>query len=291
MSHNHQHRNQGNIKVAFFLNLAFSLVEIVGGIFTNSVAIVADALHDLGDSLSLGLAWWLEKLSGKRRDQRFSFGYRRLSLLAALINGIVLVGGSIFVLWKTIPRLLAPEAVHVPGMFWLAALGIAVNGLAVLRLRSGSSMNEKVVSWHLLEDVLGWVAVLIVSIIMYFKPLPILDPLLSLVITAVILWNVIKRVKQTSAIFLQAIPEGIDIDAIEQSIDELTGVVSVHDTHIWSLDGEHHIASTHVVTNDVTIGNSLLIRQQVREIFSAVGINHVTVEIEAVGEDCVTADC
>jgi len=288
--HNHQH-NTKNIKVAFFLNLTFTVVEIVGGIFTNSIAIISDALHDLGDSLSLGLAWYLEKLSGKRRDQRFSFGYRRLSLLAALINSIVLIGGSIFILSEAIPRLINPEAVNVAGMFWLAILGVTVNGISVLRLRGGTSLNERVVTWHLLEDVLGWVAVLIVSIVMYFKPLPILDPILSILIMVVVLWNVIKRLNETMVIFLQAIPAGVDIDQIETEIAGLKEISSIHDTHIWSLDGEHHIASTHIVIpNDWDSNESVEIRRKVRQIFANSNIDHVTIEIEVDGDECGTND-
>ena len=184
--HHHQHDTK-NISTAFFLNLAFTIIEIIGGLMTNSVAIMSDALHDLGDSLSLGLAWYFQKVAKKGRDKTFSYGYKRFSVLGAMINAIVLVVGSVFILQETIPRLWQPETPNVQGMFWLAILGIVVNGAAVLKLQKGTSLNEKVISLHLLEDVLGWAAVLVGSVLMYFFDLPIIDPLLSIGIAIFIL--------------------------------------------------------------------------------------------------------
>ena len=206
-SHNHSQNEgkaSGNIRTAFFLNLSFTLVEIVGGILTNSIAIMSDALHDLGDSISLGLSWKLQNLSERKRDQKFSFGYRRFSLLGSLINGLVLIAGSILILSEAIPRLFNPETPHAKGMLALALLGIVVNGAAVFKLQKGKSLNERAVSWHLLEDVLGWFAVLVVSIVMMFKNMPILDPVLSIIITLWVLYNIAGNLKKTFFVFLQA---------------------------------------------------------------------------------------
>ena len=186
----HHHHDTENISTAFFLNLAFTIIEIIGGLMTNSVSIMSDALHDLGDSLSLGLAWYFQKVAKKGRDKTFSYGYKRFSVLGAMINAIVLVIGSVFILQESIPRLWQPETPNAQGMFWLAILGILVNGAAVLKLKKGTSLNEKVISLHLLEDVLGWAAVLIGSVLMYFFDLPIIDPLLSIGIAFFILTNV-----------------------------------------------------------------------------------------------------
>lgn len=164
-SHSHSHQIVGDLKLAFFLNLSFAILEIFGGLWTNSLAVVSDAVHDLGDSIALGLAWYLEKYSHKRGNVFFSYGYRRFSSLAALINILILFLGSLYVIFQAIPRLLHPEATNAQGMIVLAIIGIAVNGIAMLRLLKTSSLNGKVVAWHLLEDALGWVAVLIVSII------------------------------------------------------------------------------------------------------------------------------
>jgi len=193
--HHHRHHpagDTGNLKTAFFLNFAFTIIEIIGGILTNSVAILSDAIHDFGDSLSLGLAWYLQKLSKKGRNSTFTYGYKRFSLLGAIITSLVLVIGSVIILYEAIPRLFQPEPAHVPGMIGMAILGVIVNGAAVWRTRSGQSMNEQVVSWHLLEDVLGWMAVLLGAVLMYFFDAPIIDPLLSIGITLFILYNVAR---------------------------------------------------------------------------------------------------
>lgn len=165
--HNHAHKNETTSRIAwaFFLNVSFTIIEFIGGWLTNSTAIMADAVHDLGDSLSIGLAWILGKLSNRQSSSKFSYGYRRFSLLGALINGIVLIIGSIWVLSEAIPKLLNPEMPVVEGMFGLAILGVTVNGYAAFKLSKGKSLNEQMLNWHLLEDVLGWVAVLVVSIL------------------------------------------------------------------------------------------------------------------------------
>ena len=200
--HNHGHHHAtGNIKVAFFLNLSFTIIELIGGFYTNSLAIMSDAVHDLGDSLSLGLSWYFQKVSNKKATTNFSYGFARFSLLGAIINSVVLTVGSIFIISEAIPRIISPEVSDAVGMMWFAILGIIVNGVAVLRLKRGTSINERVVALHLLEDVLGWVAVLIASIVMQFWDLPILDPILSLLIAAYVLFNVFKNIKESFIIF------------------------------------------------------------------------------------------
>lgn len=280
---NHDHSNDStkNIKVAFFLNLTFTIFEFIGGYYTNSVAIMADAVHDLGDSLSLGLSWHLDKKSKQQRDNKFTFGYKRFSLLGALITGLVLVVGSGFILIKTIPRLIHPEHADAQGMFWFAIVGILVNGFSVIKLSGGKTLNEKMVRWHLIEDVIGWVAVFIVSIVLMFYDVPILDPLLSLVIIAYVLFNVIKNLKETFLVFLQGVPSDIDYEAIEKKILELAEVKSVHRVHVWSLDGASNVMTIHVVINDVETSSEMLFaKRKVREILNDYSIEHSTIEIE-----------
>ena len=289
-SHNHSHHKDNaveNIRTAFFLNLSFTLVEIVGGILTNSIAIISDALHDLGDSISLGLSWALQKYSGRKRDKRFSFGYRRFSLLGSLINGLVLIAGSILILSEAIPRLLNPEQPHAQGMLALALVGIVVNGAAVLKLQKGKSLNERVVSWHLLEDVLGWFAVLVASIVMMFKNLPILDPVLSIIITLWVLYNVAGNLKKTFFVFLQAVPDEISIEDFENKIRDIENVRDVHHTHLWSLDGEQNILSVHLIVEKTSSRENLVkIKQTINALSNDSGINHTTVEIEFGDGDC-----
>jgi cobalt-zinc-cadmium efflux system protein len=290
--HTPVHEDQSNLRMAFFINLGFTVLEIIGGLWTNSMAILSDAIHDLGDSISLGLAWFLDRYSQKGPDKKFSFGYARFSLLGALVNSLVLVGGSTLVLAKAIPRLLSPEAVNPQGMLVFAVLGIVANGIAVLRLQKGSSLNEKVVSWHLMEDVLGWVAVLIVSIVLLFADLPILDSILSVAITIYILFNVGKNLKEILNVLLQGVPKNISIDEMEQAMQKADGLLSVHHTHIWSLEGEKNLLSTHVLVRDDTGRKALVaLKANIRSLLKEKGIDHVTIEIEFESEECTTRDC
>ncbi|UOQ44401.1 cation diffusion facilitator family transporter [Halobacillus salinarum] len=289
MGHHHHHHDHtsGNIKIAFFLNLIFTIIEIIGGILTNSMAILSDALHDLGDSLSLGLAWFLQNFSKKGKTEGFSFGYKRFSLLAALINSVVLIVGSIFIFTEAVPRLLNPASPNTQGMMALAVLGILVNGAAVFRLKGGESMNQKVLSWHLLEDVLGWVAVLIVSIVMNFTDLPILDPLASIAITVYILYNVVVNFIKTMRLFLEGVPENIDLSKIEKQMAEVQRVHSTHHTHLWSLDGEHHAFSSHVVVPASASKEDICaIKSEIKEIIKPIHFDHITIEIEYEDEYC-----
>src|SRR5690606_37374880 len=235
---------------AFFLNAAFTIIEIIGGLLTHSTAILADAVHDLGDTLAIGTAWVLERLAGKGADSRYTYGYQRLSLFGALVNAVVLVTGSVLVLYTAIPRLFAPTMPHPEGMLGLALLGIVVNGAAVSKLREGQTQNEKVLNWHLLEDVLGWVAVLLVSVLLMFFDWPILDPLLSIVFSLCILINVARMLWQTGNLFLQASPDRKLRATIEERLRQLDHVSDIHHLHVWSLDGEHHVLSVHVVVAD-----------------------------------------
>jgi cobalt-zinc-cadmium efflux system protein len=290
--HHHHHSDVQSIRVAFFMNLAFTLVEIVGGIFTNSIAILSDAVHDLGDSLALGLAWYFQKVAKQESNKSFSYGYKRFSLLGAIINSIVLVVGSSIILIAAIPRIFHPQHTEVKGMFLLAILGILVNGIAALRLKKGSSINEKVVSLHLLEDVLGWVAILLGSIIMYFFDLPIIDPIMSVGIACFVLFNVYKSIKQSLHIFLQGIPKEIDITEISKELLQLNEIVEVHDLHAWSVDGIYNISTVHIVLNKAySMENLAEIKQKVRDKLLLKAIQHVTIEFETTDEHCAFERC
>ncbi len=295
MGHNHDHSHhhaEGNVKVAFFLNLSFTIIEIIGGLYTNSLAILSDALHDLGDSLSLGLSWYFQKLSKKGRTKRFSYGYKRFSLLGAIINSIVLVVGSIFILTKAIPELFDPEETNVQGMLYLAILGIAVNGAAVLKLRKGQSLNEKVVSLHLLEDVLGWVAVLIGSIIMMFMDAPFIDPLLSVLISLFVLYNVFKNLRKSMLVILQGIPEEISFDDIRQKLKDMPEITDIHDCHVWSMDGQFNVLTIHLqLDKDYRLSEQARLKETARSKLKGESISHITFELEQHGESCEFNSC
>jgi cobalt-zinc-cadmium efflux system protein len=289
-SHVHQHgsaETSDNIRLAFFLNLGFTLLEIIGGLWTNSIAILSDALHDLGDSISLGMAWYFNKYAQREPDKEFSYGYRRFSMLGAFINVVILIAGSLWVLAKAIPRLLSPEAPQAEGMLLFALLGIAVNGVAAYRLYRNQSLNAQVAGWHLLEDVLGWVAVLVVSLILLFWNWPILDPILSILITLYVLFNVVRKLRQTARLFLQATPENVNMSLLQRRIMELEAVQNVHHMHIWSLDGEHHVLTAHVVvTEDTSKEDASRLKRQLAQEIKSENMEHLTIEIEYGDDDC-----
>jgi cobalt-zinc-cadmium efflux system protein len=290
--HQHHHGASDNIKVAFFLNLSFTILEIVGGLWINSVAILSDALHDLGDSLSLGLAWYFEKVSKRRRDQNYTFGYKRFSLLGAVINSIILLVGSLLVLSEAIPRIWDPQPVNAVGMMGFAVLGIVVNGAAVLRLKGGESLNEKVVRLHLLEDVLGWVAVLVGGIILYFFDFPVIDPVLSVGIAIYVLYNVVRNLRESMKIMLQAAPAHINPKVVEEKLVQLTGIKSIHDLHIWTLDGTYNVLTLHaVVAPELQAQQAEDLKKNVRQAMADMDIQHVTVELETTEEHCSQEGC
>jgi len=285
--HDHHHHSSNNIKVAFFLNFAFTILEIIGGLYVNSIAIISDAIHDLGDTISLGTSWYLEEKSHKKSNKKFSFGYKRFSLLGALINSIILIIGSVYVITEAVGRILEPEHTDAKGMVFFAVIGVLVNGYAAWKLSGGKTMNEKVASWHLVEDVLGWVAVLVVAIILNFKDIHYLDPALSLLITIYILWNVIIRLKQTLFIFLQGVPEELDINEIESKILNIDFVNSIHHMHIWSLEGEHNVFTAHIkIEDNSNLNNFKKVKFDVKDILKEYKFEHYTVEVEFNDENC-----
>ncbi|MBZ9627537.1 cation diffusion facilitator family transporter [Psychroflexus sp. CAK57W] len=288
MAHNHDHsQGTGNLKVAFFLNLGFTIIEIIGGLYTNSLAILSDALHDLGDSLSLGLSWYFQNLSNKGRTRNYSYGYKRFSLLGAIINAVVLAVGSTFILTHAVPQLFNPEKTNAEGMFYLAILGVIVNGAAVLKLRKGESMNEKVVSLHLLEDVLGWAAVLVGSILMMYFDAPFVDPLLSVLISLYVIYNVYKNLKKSMLVILQATPSEISLEEIKNQLLDITEIIEIHDLHVWSLDGNYNVMSVHVrLEQDYKLSELSDLKGKMRSRLHDKSIEHVTIEIEGKEEDC-----
>lgn len=293
--HNHSHDDaSGNISVAFFLNFGFTIIEFIGGIYTNSLAIMSDALHDLGDSLSLGLAWYFQKLSKKKATKKYSYGFKRFSLLGAIINSIILVVGSVFIIVEAIPRIIEPEHADAKGMMWLAMLGILVNGAAVLKLRKGKTINERVVSLHLLEDVLGWVAVLIASIVMQFWDVPILDPILSLGIAAFVLFNVFKNLKESVRIILQGAPKGVSVDKIKQALIDFPEIKDVHDCHLWTMDGDYNVFTSHIILSQENMDwdSTKVLKEKIKTtLHDEFHLEHITLELELQTEDCAYKEC
>lgn len=290
-SHDHEHASTKNIQVAFWLNLGFALFELVGGLYTNSIAVLSDALHDLGDSLSLGTSWYFQKKSQKKRDIHFTYGYRRFSLLGAFINCMVLTVGSIFIISESVQRIVAPTQPNAKGMLIMAVFGIGVNLVAMLRLRKGSSINERVISLHFLEDVLGWAAVLVGSIVMMFYDVPVLDPILSLGIAAFILVNVYKNMKSVFQIVLQGVPENLSEEKIREVVRTFSEVKDAHDIHVWSMDGNYNIVTLHVVVSSaLSVSQQEELKTRVKESLKKLSIKHSTVELETERYQCVKAE-
>jgi len=291
MAHDHHHahgdHSTSKIRIAFFINLGFSVIELIGGLYTNSVAILSDALHDLGDSMSLGVSWYFQKVARKGRDKEFSYGYRRFSVLGAVINSLVLVVGSILILTEAIPRLFDPATPDAQGMIYLAIGGILANGLAAYKLHGGHSLNERAVYLHLLEDVLGWVATLIAALIMLYQDWPIVDSLLAIFISLFILFNVYKNLKKALKIILQGTPEEINPKRIDELLRAIPKVISTHDCHIWSMDGQYHILSIHLVVEKYNELQELSeIKQKAKDLLKKEHIDHATIEFETEDEKC-----
>lgn len=280
-------KTERNILTAFILNLLFSLFELIGGLFTGSVAIVSDSVHDLGDAVSIGLSYFLERKSQKQPDNRYTYGYLRFSVLGGIITTLILLFGSLAVIYGAILRLLNPVSINYNGMIILSIIGALVNLLAAYFTREGDSINQKAVNLHMLEDMLGWVVVLIGSIVMLFTDIAIIDPLMSIAVAIFILINAVKNLKETLDIFLEKIPENIDIDEIRDHILEIDGVLDVHHIHIRTIDGHNNYATMHIVTNK----EPSEIKHKVREELKEHCISHSTLELEGENEHCHEQCC
>ena len=280
-------KTQRNILVAFILNLGFAIFEILGGLFIGSVAILSDAIHDLGDSLSIGIAYFLERKSRKAPDARHTYGYLRYSVLGGLITTSILFIGSLAVIAGAFSRILSPTPIHYDGMIIFALVGVAVNIIAAYFTREGDSINQKAVNLHMLEDVLGWVVVLVGAIIMCFTNLSILDSLMSIGVAAFILFHAGKNLLATTDLFLEKTPKGIDVAELTAHLSAIEGVRDIHHLHIRSLDGQRHSATMHVRCH----GDNHRIKEQIREELVEHGICHATLELEAEDEHCHNPGC
>jgi cobalt-zinc-cadmium efflux system protein len=280
MMHKHSSREGGsqNIKIATLLNIGFTVLEFIGGVLTNSLTLISNALHDLGDSIVLLSSWKIERESQRRPDWKKSFGYYRLSLLAAFLNAIILLGGSIVIIFQVIGRLIEPEPVKAIGVIWLAVVGIIANLLGTWQLRKGHTLNEKILSWHLLEDVLGWLAVLLSGIIMYLYQIYIIDPLITIGFSLFILWGVWRNSKELINVFLEGVPSPQSLTAIFNEIENVPGILKIYDIHLWSLDGKHNIFSMKATVTE-GIKNDDPVRKKVEEALLKHKISHSTIEL------------
>lgn len=280
-------KTERNILIAFILNFAFSIFEFVGGFFTGSVAIVSDAVHDIGDAASIGISYFLEKKSKKQPDEHYTYGYARYSVIGSVLTTLILLVGSVLVVYNAVLRIINPTPINYDGMILFAVIGAAVNFLAAFFTREGDSLNQKAVNLHMLEDVLGWLVVLVGAIVMRFTDIAIIDPLMSIGVAVFIFINAIRNLKEAIDLFLEKTPHGIDIHEICEHLLHIEGVEDVHHVHVWSMDGYSNYATLHIVTD----GDAHHIKEAVREELAEHGIAHATLELEASGEHCHEKNC
>lgn len=276
-----------NIFIAFILNLAFSVFELIGGAITGSVAIISDAVHDFGDATSIGISYFLERKSKKQPDNVYTYGYIRYSVMGGLITTLVLLFGSFIVIYNAFIRIINPTEINVGGMIIFAIIGALVNFFAALVTKEGDSINQKAVNLHMLEDVLGWLVVLIGAIIMKFTDITLLDPLMSIGVAIFIICNALKNLKVILDLFLEKIPQGVDANEIKERILKIDGIADVHHIHIRSIDGHNNYATMHIATDK----DSHHIKEAVREELKKYNIVHTTLELEFPGEHCHHTHC
>lgn len=279
-------KTEKNIFIAFILNIAFSIFEFIGGLFTNSISILSDSIHDLGDAFSIGISYLMERKSKKKADNKYTYGYIRYSVLGGVITTTILLVGSIFVIIGAINRIINPVDVNYSGMIILAIIGVVINFIAALVTREGDSINQKAVNLHMLEDVLGWIVVLIGAIVMNYTDISIIDPIMSLVVAAFILFNSIKNLKKVLDLFLEKTPDDIDIDELKKHLLHVDGVDDIHHIHVWSIDGFNNYATMHIVSKSKNIDK---IKKEIREELEEHNICHAILETES--EVCDDKEC
>ena len=280
-------KTEKNILIAFILNLLFSIFEFIGGAITGSVAIVSDAVHDIGDAVSIGASYFLERKSKKQPDETYTYGYARYSVMGSFITTGILIFGSLAVLYNSVLRIFNPVPINYSGMILFAVVGALVNFAAAMFTKDGDSLNQRAVNLHMLEDVLGWVVVLAGAVVMKFTNISVIDPIMSIGVSVFILINALKNLKEIENLFLEKIPSGISIDDVKAHICEIDGVLDVHHIHIRSLDGYNNYATMHIVTDKA--GHD--IKEKVRKELQNLRIVHTTLELEAPDEHCHTREC
>ena len=274
---------KGAVWLAFFLNLSYAIVEfIAGGVFGSS-AVLADSVHDLGDAIAIGLSAFLETISNREEDSHYTLGYKRFSLLGALVTAVILMTGSALVILENITKLFHPQAVNDEGILWLGIIAVSINVLASLVVRKGKTKNESILSLHFLEDTLGWLAVILMAIVLRFTDWYILDPLLSLVISFFILLKAIPRFWSTLKIFLDAVPEGVDIKQVKSDLERLEYVASINQLNLWTMDGLEKNAIVHVCLKEIE--QMELCKESIRSKLKDCGFQNVTIEVD---EDLAT---
>ena len=285
-------KSEKRIFISFILNFIFTIFEFIGGLITNSVALLSDSIHDLGDSISMAIAIVLEKKSKKKPDFDYTYGYYRYSLLGAMISAVILLIGSTIIIIESIKRLINPELIKAELVIYFAIFGVIVNGLAAYNIAKGKSINEKVISLHLLEDLIGWVILLIGAIIIHFTDIMILDSILSILFTLFIIYHVIKNIKKVVYIFLEKVPKGFSITDLTNKLSQVDMVKEIHHVHLWSLEGSIPLITFHAkLEDDLTPNEITEVQIKLKKLLIDSGINHSTIQIEFNGNECIDLNC
>ena len=276
----HHHKKAGeNLAFVFFMNLAFNIIVVIGALATNSMAILADFIHDASDTISIAVAWILEKVSQKDSSDKYSYGYQRFSILGAVIISVFVIIMAFVILSEAIPRLFAPEGVDAGGMLVVAIIGIIFKSISVYRLHDGETFNEKAILFHQLGDVFEWVAILVLSLVlMFWDGAPYLDPFVSIGIALWLIFNLGRNLYKALEVLLQKTPDYFDVDEFRRSIEEIDGVNAIDDFHIWSLDG---IDSVMTLKVDVDFGKNVNeIKKEIYAISNRYHVVDITIELE-----------
>ena len=276
--HNHHHKKAGkNLAFVFFMNLTFNLIVIIGGLATNSIAILADCIHDVSDTISIALAWVLEKISQKNPSKKYSYGYERFSILGAVIISVFVIIMGLVILNESIPRLFKPEGVDSGGMLILAVIGIIFKSLSVYRLHKGETFNEKAILFHQLGDIFEWITILILSLVlMFWKGAPNLDPYVSIGIAIWLIFNLGRNLYKSLEVLLQKVPDSFNSDKFQRQISGIDGVRNIEDYHIWSLDGIDTVMTVKV--NVDYKKDTFQIKEEIKEISKQYNVVDLTIE-------------
>lgn len=276
----HHHKKAGeNLAFVFFMNLAFNIIVIVGGIATNSMAILADCIHDMSDTISIAFAWYLERVSQKESSDNYSYGYQRFSILGAVIISVFVIIMAFVILSEAIPRLFAPQGVDAGGMLIVAVIGLIFKSLSVHRLHDGETFNEKAIFFHQLGDIFEWLAILILSIIlMFWDGAPYLDPFVSIGIALWLIFNLGRNLYKAVEVLLQKTPDHFDVDEFKTSINAIRGVSAIDDFHVWSLDGIDSVLTLKVSIS--SLDNQERIKKEIYAIASKYHIVDITIEFD-----------
>lgn len=276
----HHHKKAGeNLAFVFFMNLTFNIIVILGGLATNSMAILADCIHDMSDTISIAFAWFLERVSQKDSNDKYSYGYQRFSILGSVIISVFVIVMALIILQEAIPRLFSPEGIDAGGMLLVAIVGIIFKSISVHRLHGGETFNEKAILFHQMGDVFEWIAILILSLVlMFWDGAQYLDPFVSIGIALWLIFNLGRTLFKSIEVLLQKTPDNFEVNEFKQSILAIDGVKGIDDFHIWSLDG---IDSVMTLKVNVDFGENVEeIKKEIYNISNKYHIIDITIEFD-----------